>query len=70
MELFSITGDEGLYRPPWLVRLFVVKEKMFSAKQWKVLNQFYGWADTQPSTPFAYDSTISFGQTYKWITIA
>ena len=33
MEFFRFTGDEGSYRPPWEVRLFAVKENMFSAKK-------------------------------------
>ena len=33
MEFFSLTGDEGSYRPPEYVSLFVFKEIMFSAEK-------------------------------------
>ena len=44
-------GDKGSYRPPGLVRMFVFKENKFSSEKWLLLNLFYGWADTVPSTP-------------------
>ena len=35
------------------------KKKMFSDEKWKVLNQSLGWANTEPCTPFTYDSDLS-----------
>ena len=40
IELFSLTGDEGSYRLPWKVRLFALREEMFSAEKWQVPNHF------------------------------
>ena len=45
MEFFSLTGDEGSYRP--LGKLNCMPSKMFSTEKWQALNQ---WANTEPST--------------------
>ena len=42
------------------VRLFVLKEKMCSAKKWQILSLFYGQADTEPSTHVAYNLHDSY----------
>ena len=55
MKEFSLTGDEGSYQPPGEVRLFVLIEEKFSADTRQVLNRFYGWADTEPSSPVTVD---------------
>ena len=44
-----LTGDEGLYRPPWEVTLFKLKEKCFQLKNGKFLT------DTEPSTLVTQD---------------
>ena len=40
MEFFSLTGDQGLCRPPWKVSLFVLKEKCFQLKKGRFLTSF------------------------------
>ena len=50
MGFFSLTGDEGQYRPNCLARLFVFKQIKFSAEAQQNLNRFKGRADNEPST--------------------
>jgi len=60
MEFFSLTGDEGQYRPHCQARLFVFKQIKFSAEAQQSLNRFKGRADTEPSTPVLMISTDEY----------